>query len=111
MFPVPGYDFDKAKLLEYDHMSFGGAPINAGTEEEAEDLLLRNERESAVGNAVEVSHFIFIFFVTLPDSCILLRFFMGNELVILLRFLGFYKIKYVQFIQWPTIDGYLYIYI
>ncbi|CAA7399204.1 unnamed protein product [Spirodela intermedia] len=44
----PGYDFDKAKLLEYDHMSFGGAPINAGTEEEAEDLLLRNERESAV---------------------------------------------------------------
>ncbi|XP_078437122.1 antitermination NusB domain-containing protein isoform X2 [Wolffia australiana] len=45
---LSGYDFDKAILLEYDHMSFGGAPINAGTEEEAEELLQRNEKESAI---------------------------------------------------------------
>ncbi|MQM04496.1 hypothetical protein Taro_037296 [Colocasia esculenta] len=44
----PGYDFDKAALLEYDHMSFGGTPVNVGTEEEAEELMLKNERESAL---------------------------------------------------------------
>ncbi|XP_010908008.1 uncharacterized protein [Elaeis guineensis] len=44
----PGYVFDKAALLQYDHMSFGGAPVEAGTEEEAEELMVKNERDSAI---------------------------------------------------------------
>ncbi|KAG0448574.1 hypothetical protein HPP92_027765 [Vanilla planifolia] len=47
---VPGYAFDKASLLQYDHMSFAGEPIQAETEEEAEELLQKNEKEST--NAV-----------------------------------------------------------
>ena len=31
-------------------MSFGGAPVEAGTEEEAEELMVKNERDSAIGN-------------------------------------------------------------
>lgn len=45
----PGFVFDKASLLKYDHMSFGGAPVEVGTEEEAEELMLQNERDSANG--------------------------------------------------------------
>ncbi|XP_077226013.1 antitermination NusB domain-containing protein [Tasmannia lanceolata] len=48
----PDFVFDKAILLEYDHMSFGGPPVSTETEEEAEDLLLKNEKESA--NEAEV---------------------------------------------------------
>ncbi|THU45044.1 hypothetical protein C4D60_Mb02t13730 [Musa balbisiana] len=48
----PGYVFDKAILLQYDHMSFGGAPVEVGTEEEAEGLMLQNDKDSA--NEAEV---------------------------------------------------------
>ncbi|KAH7675223.1 NusB antitermination factor protein [Dioscorea alata] len=48
----PGYVFDKSSLLRYDHMSFGGAPVEAGTEEEASELMLKNEKDSA--NEAEV---------------------------------------------------------
>ncbi|OVA16413.1 NusB/RsmB/TIM44 [Macleaya cordata] len=44
----PGYEFDKSLLLEYNHMSFGGPPISTQTEEEAEELLHLNEKESAI---------------------------------------------------------------
>ncbi|KAG0448688.1 hypothetical protein HPP92_027714 [Vanilla planifolia] len=49
---VPGYAFDKASLLQYDHMSFAGEPIQVETEEEAEELLQKNEKEST--NEAEV---------------------------------------------------------
>ncbi|KMZ71702.1 N utilization substance protein B-like protein [Zostera marina] len=42
-----GYMFDKTCLLDYDHMSFGGAPVETGTEEEAEELVLKNEKASS----------------------------------------------------------------
>ncbi|KAJ8630853.1 hypothetical protein MRB53_024176 [Persea americana] len=48
----PGYVFNKASLLEYDHMSFGGAPIALETEEEAEELLHNNEKESLIEEEV-----------------------------------------------------------
>lgn len=31
-------------------MSFGGAPVEVGTEEEAEGLMLQNDKDSANGN-------------------------------------------------------------
>ena len=48
----PGYEFDKEKLLEYNHMSFGGPPITAESVEEANELLQNDERESAIGNSL-----------------------------------------------------------
>ncbi|CAL4935043.1 unnamed protein product [Urochloa decumbens] len=48
----PGYVFDKACLLSYNHMSFGGGPLEVGTEEEAEKLTAQNEKDSA--NEAEV---------------------------------------------------------
>lgn len=49
----PGYEFDKASLLAYNHMSFGGPPISVETIEEERELLSNNEQESAVGNQVK----------------------------------------------------------
>lgn len=46
----PGYEFDKASLLEYNHMSFGGPPVTTETAEEADELQLSDEKESAIGN-------------------------------------------------------------
>jgi hypothetical protein len=46
----PGYEFDKASLLEYNHMSFGGPPVTTETVEEADELQLSDEKESAIGN-------------------------------------------------------------
>ncbi|XP_054806779.1 uncharacterized protein LOC129309288 [Prosopis cineraria] len=43
-----GYDFDKEKLLEYNHMSFGGPPVTVESIEEANELLQKNEKESAI---------------------------------------------------------------
>nr|AAL73975.1 hypothetical protein M3E9.200 [Sorghum bicolor] len=43
----PGFVFDKACLLSYNHMSFGGVPLEVGTEEEAEKLTSQNEKDSA----------------------------------------------------------------
>lgn len=34
-----GYEFDKAALMEYNHMSFGGPPVSAHTVEEADKLM------------------------------------------------------------------------
>ncbi|WOL19623.1 hypothetical protein Cni_G28425 [Canna indica] len=48
----PGFVFNKAVLLQYDHMSFGGAPVEVGTEEEAEELMQQNDKDSA--NEAEV---------------------------------------------------------
>ncbi|KAG6489969.1 hypothetical protein ZIOFF_051251 [Zingiber officinale] len=45
----PGYVFDKVVLLQYNHMSFGGAPVEVETEEEAEELMLQNDKDSANG--------------------------------------------------------------
>lgn len=50
LLPEPGYVFNKAILVQYDHMSFGGAPVEVGTEEEAEGLMLQNDKDSANGN-------------------------------------------------------------
>ncbi|KAG6781843.1 hypothetical protein POTOM_014758 [Populus tomentosa] len=44
----PGYEFDKASLLEYNHMSFGGPPVTTETVEEADELQLSDEKESAI---------------------------------------------------------------
>lgn len=41
-----GYEFDKASLLEYNHMSFGGPPVTAQTTEKAEELLKNDQKES-----------------------------------------------------------------
>ncbi|XP_066386570.1 uncharacterized protein [Miscanthus floridulus] len=41
-----GFVFDKACLLSYNHMSFGGGPLEVGTEE-AEKLTSQNEKDSA----------------------------------------------------------------
>jgi hypothetical protein len=45
-----GYEFDSNKLLEYNHMSFGGPPVVVKTEEEANELLKNIQLESAIGN-------------------------------------------------------------
>ncbi|KAI9075757.1 hypothetical protein K1719_042243 [Acacia pycnantha] len=42
------YDFDKEKLLEYNHMSFGGPPVTVESIEEANELQQKNEKESAI---------------------------------------------------------------
>lgn len=45
-----GYEFNKEKLLEYNHMSFGGPPVIVETDEEANELLRNIQLESAIGN-------------------------------------------------------------
>ncbi|KAL5217715.1 hypothetical protein ABZP36_018399 [Zizania latifolia] len=47
-----GFVFDKTCVLNYNHMSFGGGPLEVGTEEEAEKLNSQNEKDSA--NEAEV---------------------------------------------------------
>ncbi|XP_068651150.1 uncharacterized protein [Aristolochia californica] len=49
---VPGYTFDKASLLEYNHMKFSGDPVSVDTEEKVAELTLMDEQESA--NEAEV---------------------------------------------------------
>ncbi|XVE78730.1 hypothetical protein DITRI_Ditri14bG0002000 [Diplodiscus trichospermus] len=44
----PGYEFDKASLLQYNHMSFGGPPVTAQSIEEADELLRSDEQDSAI---------------------------------------------------------------
>ncbi|XP_010539374.1 PREDICTED: uncharacterized protein LOC104813477 [Tarenaya hassleriana] len=44
----PGYEFDKASLLEYNHMSFGGPPVKTETNEEADELVRNDEKESTI---------------------------------------------------------------
>ncbi|PQP93766.1 uncharacterized protein Pyn_09976 [Prunus yedoensis var. nudiflora] len=44
----PGYEFDRASLLEYNPMSFGGPPVTVETVEEADELLRNDEKESAI---------------------------------------------------------------
>lgn len=44
----PGYEFDRASLLEYNPMSFGGPPVTVETVEEADELLRKDEKESAI---------------------------------------------------------------
>ncbi|KAG4185977.1 hypothetical protein ERO13_A08G014400v2 [Gossypium hirsutum] len=44
----PGYEFDKASLLQYNHMSFGGPPVTTHSVEEADELLRSNEQDSAI---------------------------------------------------------------
>ncbi|KAG5010889.1 hypothetical protein AAZX31_07G207800 [Glycine max] len=43
-----GYKFNEEKLLEYNHMSFGGSPVTVGSDEEANELLRHIEEESAI---------------------------------------------------------------
>ncbi|KAG5073665.1 hypothetical protein JHK84_054896 [Glycine max] len=43
-----GYKFNEEKLLEYNHMSFGGPPVTVGSDEEANELLRHIEEESAI---------------------------------------------------------------
>ncbi|KAF3796122.1 N utilization substance B-like protein [Nymphaea thermarum] len=42
----PLYVFNKASLLDYDHMSFSGEPVVAQTEAEEQELLIKNQKES-----------------------------------------------------------------
>ncbi|ERM93544.1 hypothetical protein AMTR_s00004p00077740 [Amborella trichopoda] len=44
----PGFNFNKVSLLEYDHISFSGPPVSTETEEEAEMLELKYEKESSI---------------------------------------------------------------
>ncbi|KAL5563806.1 hypothetical protein UlMin_033553 [Ulmus minor] len=44
----PGYEFDKASLLQYNHMSFGGPPVTVETVEEADKLMRDDDKESAI---------------------------------------------------------------
>ncbi|KAF4359573.1 hypothetical protein F8388_003576 [Cannabis sativa] len=44
----PGYEFDKASLLQYNHMSFGGPPVTVETIEEADELTRNDDKESAI---------------------------------------------------------------
>ncbi|KAI4368566.1 hypothetical protein MLD38_017110 [Melastoma candidum] len=44
----PGYEFDKASLLKYNPMSFGGPPVTAETAEEADGLSQIDEKETAI---------------------------------------------------------------
>lgn len=48
-FLEPGYEFDKNLLLEYNPMSFGGPPVTADTDEEADELLRIDQMESMIG--------------------------------------------------------------
>lgn len=52
-----GYEFDKAALMEYNHMSFGGPPVSAHTVEEADKLMQSDIKVSEMGNFL--LHFIF----------------------------------------------------
>lgn len=49
-----GYDFDKEKLLEYNHMSFGEPPITVESVEEANELMRKNEEESSIGKNISI---------------------------------------------------------
>ncbi|XP_022729166.1 uncharacterized protein LOC111284643 [Durio zibethinus] len=44
----PGYEFDKASLMRYNHMSFGGPPVTTHSVEEADELLRSDELDSAI---------------------------------------------------------------
>lgn len=54
IFPEPGYEFDRASLLEYNPMSFGGPPVTVETVEEADELLRNDEKESAIGRHLTI---------------------------------------------------------
>ncbi|XP_057773374.1 uncharacterized protein LOC130992654 [Salvia miltiorrhiza] len=43
-----GYEFDRACLMEYDHMSFGGPPVATQTIEEADGILRNYQKESHI---------------------------------------------------------------
>ncbi|AES90028.1 antitermination NusB domain protein, putative [Medicago truncatula] len=47
-----GYEFNKEKLLEYNHMSFGGPPVIVETDEDANELLRNIQLESAIEEEV-----------------------------------------------------------
>lgn len=36
--------------MEYDHMSFGGPPVTTETDEEAEEIMQNDQKESDIGN-------------------------------------------------------------
>ncbi|CAN0887635.1 hypothetical protein LINGRAHAP2_LOCUS15642 [Linum grandiflorum] len=44
----PGYEFDRSSLLEYNPMNFGGPPVTTDTIEEADELLSRDNKASAI---------------------------------------------------------------
>ncbi|XVF19147.1 hypothetical protein REPUB_Repub11eG0084000 [Reevesia pubescens] len=44
----PGYEFDKALLFQYNHMSFGGPPVTTQSLEEADELLCSLDQDSAI---------------------------------------------------------------
>ncbi|XVF04515.1 hypothetical protein REPUB_Repub05bG0090200 [Reevesia pubescens] len=44
----PGYEFDKASILQYNHMSFIGPPATTRSLEEDDELLHSDEQDSAV---------------------------------------------------------------
>lgn len=46
-----GYEFDKAYLMGYNHMSFGGPPVTTDTAEEADEILRNDQNESDIGNS------------------------------------------------------------
>ncbi|XP_022153810.1 uncharacterized protein LOC111021236 [Momordica charantia] len=48
----PGYEFDKASLMAYNHMSFGGPPVTVETAEEADELLRKDEKDFAIEAAI-----------------------------------------------------------
>ena len=50
-FLEPGYEFDKASLLQYNHMSFGGPPVTVHTVEEEDELTRHDNNQSDIGQS------------------------------------------------------------
>ena len=50
-----GYEFDKAALMEYNHMSFGGPPVSVDTIEEADRLMQCDMKVSEVGKFLQTT--------------------------------------------------------
>lgn len=57
----PRMGFDEESVLMYDHMIFGGPPVMAESEEEANELVLVDEKESANGNQLLLVSNFFLF--------------------------------------------------
>ena len=55
-----GYEFDKASLLQYNHMRFGGPFVTVETVEKVDKLMRDDDKESAIGQCVKLSKFVYV---------------------------------------------------
>lgn len=63
VFIEAGYEFDKAALMEYNHMSFGGPPVSAHTVEEADKLMQSDIKVSELGNFLQSFYIVTAFVI------------------------------------------------